>query len=52
MGVTRGVILILCGVVAIWRGWMLHGSGRAWSLYGLGVLALALGAWQLTRRRR
>jgi hypothetical protein len=51
MGPLRGVILILFGVLAIYRGWTLH-SERAWWAYGLGAAAMALGAWHIVRNRR
>lgn len=48
MGPLRGVILILFGLAAIVRGWTLHGQ-RMGIAFGLGVAALALGAWSLWR---
>ncbi len=45
-----GLILIVLGLAAIVRGFTLHGGERAMVAYGLGVAALALGAWHLTRR--
>jgi len=46
----RGVILIAAGGFALYRGWTLHTGQRALMAYALGVLALALGAWRITRK--
>jgi hypothetical protein len=36
--------------VAFWKGWKIHSGHTALVAYGLGVLALALGVWHLTRK--
>ena len=46
----RGVILILFGVLALYRGYTLHAGQRAWIAYALGGAALALGAWHIIRK--
>ncbi len=46
MGPLRGVILILFGLAAIVRGATLHGQRMAVA-FGLGFVALALGAWSV-----
>jgi len=51
MGPLRGVILILFGCLAFYRGWTLHGD-RAWLAYGLGLASLALGAWHVLSAKR
>ena len=49
MNVFRAVLMFGVGVFAIYRGWMMHNSERAWLAYGLGVVAIALGVWRLKR---
>lgn len=51
MGPFRGLILILFGCLAIYKGWTLHGD-RAWLAYGLGLVSLALGAWHVLSATR
>jgi hypothetical protein len=46
----RGVLMLLAAGVAFWRGWKLHAGHMALLAYGLGVLALALAVWHLTRK--
>jgi hypothetical protein len=46
----RGILMVLAAIVAFWRGWTLHAGKMALIAYGLGVAALALGAWHLTQR--
>ena len=48
----RGIFLIALGAFAIWRGWAIHAVRSPWSLCGLGALAIALGAWHLSRPSR
>jgi hypothetical protein len=48
----RGVILILFGILAIYRGWTVHTGQHALLAYALGVVALAIGAWRVTRKPR
>ena len=50
MNRVRGIMMLLAAALAIWRGWEIHRGEMAVGAYGLGVLALALGAWHLTRR--
>ena len=55
MGPIRGVILIIFGVLALYRGWTLHQGAPALLAYALGALSLAIGGWRVTRstaRRR
>lgn len=46
----RGFVLVVLGAFAMWRGWAIHAARSPWPLCGLGALAIALGAWHLTRR--
>ncbi len=41
--------MLLAAGLALWRGWQLHRGEAAVIAFGLGVLALALGVWHLTR---
>jgi len=37
--------------VAFWRGWRIHAAGHnAWLAIALGVLALAMAIWHMTRK--
>jgi hypothetical protein len=45
----RGIVMLLAAGLALWRGWQLHRGEGAVIAFGLGVLALALGVWRLTR---
>lgn len=52
MNQIRGVVLILLGLLVILQGWRtMHGS-LAYSAYALGLLALAVGLWRLSRKGR
>jgi len=44
----RGIVMLLAGAAAIWKGWQSHRGATAVMAYGLGVLALSLGVWHLT----
>jgi len=45
-------VLLAAGVAAIGRGLATHAHRNPWTLYGLGMLAIALGAWHLMRPAR
>ncbi len=47
MASVRGVILILFGVLALYRAHTMHTGHRAWLLPALGIAALALGIWHI-----
>lgn len=49
MGPFRGLILIVFGLLALYRGWTMGSSHHAWMAYALGVIALALGAGHIVR---
>ncbi len=42
--------MLVAAGIAIWRGWTIHTGLYAWGAYGLGVLALGLALWHLTRK--
>jgi len=50
MNRIRGIVMLLAAALAIWKGWQMHRGERALVAYGLGVLALALAVWHLTRK--
>jgi hypothetical protein len=41
--------MFLAAAFALWKGWHLHGN-RALFAFALAGLAIAMGAWHLTRR--
>jgi hypothetical protein len=50
MNRARGVMMLLAAGLVFWKGWQIHRGEMAVMAYGLGVLALALGVWHLTRK--
>ncbi len=50
MNHLRGIVMILAAAVAIWKGWQIHRGETAILAYGLGIMALSLGVWHLTRK--
>lgn len=46
----RGIILLAAGCFALFEGWKIHTGRQALWAYGLGVLAVAVGIWRLTRK--
>ncbi len=50
MSKMRGIILIVLGVLALYRGWTLHSGQGALIAYALGALSLAIGVWRVTRK--
>ena len=42
--------MLIAGSLAIWKGWEIHRGEMAVLAYGLGVMALAVGVWHLTRK--
>jgi uncharacterized membrane protein HdeD (DUF308 family) len=45
----RGIMLLAAGCLALHQGWKIHTGDQALWAYGLGVLAIAVGVWRLTR---
>jgi hypothetical protein len=45
----RGIMLLAAGCLAFYQGWKIHTGDQALWAYGLGVLAVAVGVWRLTR---
>jgi len=50
MNPVRGVVMLLGAGLAFYKGWMIHSGQTAMMAYGLGVAALGLGVWHLTRK--
>jgi hypothetical protein len=50
MNQMRGILLLLAGCFALYRCWVIHHGPWAWGALGLGVAAIALGLWRLSRR--
>jgi hypothetical protein len=50
MNHVRGVLMLVAAAIAFWRGWKIHTGNYAWTAYGLGVLAVGLAVWHLTRK--
>ena len=49
---VRGMLMLLAAGVAFYRGWKIHTGREALFAFGLGVLALGLAVWHLTRASR
>ena len=47
---VRGILMVGVGAFALIRGLILHNGKNAWFLIVLGVIAVALGVWHLTRK--
>ncbi len=50
MNPVRGIVMLLAAAIAFYRGWQIHSGHYAWLAYGLGIVALALGAWHFIRK--
>ena len=51
MNHARGFLMLASSGVAFWRGWRIHAAGHnAWLAIALGVLALAMAIWHMTRK--
>jgi uncharacterized membrane protein HdeD (DUF308 family) len=50
MDSVRGVVLLIAGCFAFYAGLRLRTGHSALYAYGLGVVAIAVGIWRLTRR--
>ncbi|HEY1986945.1 MAG TPA: hypothetical protein VGG85_16130 [Terracidiphilus sp.] len=50
MDKVRGMLMLIAGALAFYRGFMVRSRNDAWLAFGLGVLAIALGVWRLTRK--
>jgi hypothetical protein len=50
MNQMRGILLLFAGGFALYRGWMIHHGPWAWGALALGLTAIALGLWRLSRK--
>ena len=50
MNLFRGIFLLAAGAFVLYRGWAIHTRMNAVPFYVLGVLAIALGVWRLTKK--
>lgn len=51
MNRVRGVIMLLVGCFALYESWRVLTGHRALLAFGLGIVAIALGVWHLTRKQ-
>ena len=50
MDVVRGILMVAVGAFAVYRGLLFQTERNSWLAVVLGVLAIALGIWRLTRK--
>jgi hypothetical protein len=50
MNQLRGILMMVAAGVAFYKGWSIHTGQNALLGYGLGVVALVLAVWHLTRK--
>jgi hypothetical protein len=50
MDKVRGILMLVVGAFALYRGFLMPTGHKAWLAIGLGLAAVALGVWRLTRR--
>jgi hypothetical protein len=50
MDKVRGLLMLAVGAFALFRGFVMYGRPNAWLAIGLGLAALALGVFRLTRK--
>jgi hypothetical protein len=47
---VRGIVMLIAAALAITKGWQIHRGEMAVLAYGLGVMALTVGVWHMTRK--
>lgn len=47
---VRGILMLAVGAFVLYRGIVMRGTPRAWLAFVLGVVAMALGIYRLTRK--
>ncbi len=47
---VRGVLMVAVGAFVVYRGIVMFGTPRAWLAFLLGLAAIALGVFRLTRK--
>ena len=50
MDKVRGMLMVAVGIFALYRGFVMFGRPNAWLAIGLGVAAIGLGVFRLTRK--
>ena len=50
MDKVRGILMLAVGAFALFRGFIMYGRANAWLAILLGLVAIALGVFRLTRR--
>jgi hypothetical protein len=50
MNQMRGILLLLAGGFALYRGWVIHRGPWVWAALALGITAIALGLWRLSSK--
>jgi uncharacterized membrane protein HdeD (DUF308 family) len=50
MNQIRGVVMLLLGGFALYQGWKIHSGNQALWAYGLGIVAILVGIWRITRK--
>jgi hypothetical protein len=45
----RGLLMLVASIFAFYKGWKIHSGPTSLLGYGLGVAALGLAIWHLTR---
>ena len=47
---VRGILMVAVGAFALFRGFVMYGRPHAWLAIALGLAAVGLGVFRLTRR--
>jgi len=47
---VRGILMLAVGAFALYRGFVMFGRPNGWLAITLGVVAIALGVFRLTRK--
>jgi len=50
MDKVRGILMVAVGAFALFRGIVMYGRPHAWLAIGLGLAAIGLGVFRLTRK--
>jgi hypothetical protein len=50
MDKVRGILMVAVGAFALYRGFIMYGRANAWLAIALGLAAVALGVFRLTRK--